>query len=128
MIKLISAYLVANVGVWAQTLKAGLKNSLDIAVIEQAKDVYFDKILELVNNLNLPDLEDGQGNYLREHTFEIIGRSDRTEFITDVAKNAVILRNQKVSAKARSKDFRYKEAPLVVAKGSVEVDMNTVDI
>ena len=33
-----------------------------------------------------------------------------------------------MSAKARSNDFRYKEAPLVVAKGSVEVDMNTVDI
>ena len=93
MIKLISAYLVANMSVSAQTLKAGLKNSLDIAVIEQAKDVYFDKILALVNNLNLPDLEDGDGNYLRENTFEIIGRSDRTEFITDVAKNAVILRN-----------------------------------
>lgn len=59
MIKLISAYLVANMGVLAQTLKAGLKNSLDISVIEQAKDVYFDKILALVNNLNLPDLEDG---------------------------------------------------------------------
>jgi len=33
-----------------------------------------------------------------------------------------------VSAKARSNDFRYKELPLLVAKGSVEVDMNTVDI
>jgi len=93
MMKLISAYLVAIMGVSAQTFKAGLKNSLDMAVLEQAKDVYFDKILALVNNLNLPDLEDGEGNYLRENTFEIIGRSDRTEFITDVANNAVILRN-----------------------------------
>lgn len=90
--------------------------------------MYFDKILTLINGISLPDLEDGDGNYLRENTFVIMGRSDRTEFITDVANNAVILRNQKVSAEARSRDFRYKVAPLTVAKGSVEVDMNTVDI
>ena len=97
-------------------------------MIEQAKDVYFDKILELINNINLPDIEDGDGNYLRQNTFEIKGRSDRTEFVTDVANNAVVLRNQKVSAEFRSGEFRYKAAPLLVAKGHVEVDMNTVDI
>lgn len=127
MIKLISGYLVAGVVVHAQTLKAGIKNSLDISVLEQAKDVYFDKILELINNLSLPDLEDGKGNYLRENTFEIIGRSDRTEFVADVANNAVVLKNSKVSAKARSSKFRYKEG-LLIAKGDVEADMNTVNI
>ena len=127
MIKLISAYLVAGVVVHAQTLKAGIKNSLDISVLEQAKDVYFDKILELINNLSLPDLEDGKGNYLRENTFEIIGRSDRTEFVADVANNAVVLKNSKVSAKACSSQFRYKEG-LLIAKGDVEADMNTVNI
>jgi len=30
---------------------AGLKNSLDISVVEQAKDVYFDEIVKLINNL-----------------------------------------------------------------------------
>jgi len=45
-----------------------------------------------------------------------------------VANNAVVLRNQKVSAEFRSGEFRYKAAPLLVAKGHVEVDMNTVDI
>ena len=33
-----------------------------------------------------------------------------------------------MSAVARSGDFRYKAAPLLVAKGHAEVDMNTVDI
>lgn len=45
-----------------------------------------------------------------------------------MSKNAVILANKKVSAVARSGDFRYKVAPLIVAKGHAEVDMNTVDI
>ena len=35
---------------------AGVKNSLDISVVEQAKDVYFDEIVKLINNLELPDI------------------------------------------------------------------------
>jgi hypothetical protein len=82
----------------------------------------------LINNLDLPDLEDADGNYLKENTFEIIESTKYVEFTTDVAKNAVILANKKVSAVARSGSFRYKVAPLIVAKGHAEVDMNTVDI
>lgn len=33
-----------------------------------------------------------------------------------------------MSAVAKCGDFRYKVAPLIVAKGNAEVDMNTVDI
>lgn len=39
-----------------------------------------------------------------------------------------MLKNKKVSAVARSGSFKYKVAPLVIAKGHAEVDMNTVDI
>ena len=39
-----------------------------------------------------------------------------------------MLKNKKVSAVAKCGDFRYKVAPLIVAKGNAEVDMNTVDI
>jgi len=46
-------------------LKAGLKTAIDISIIEQAKDAYFQEILKLINNIDLPDLEDGDGNYLR---------------------------------------------------------------
>ena len=30
---------------------AGVKNALDISVLEQAKDVYFDEIAKLINNV-----------------------------------------------------------------------------
>lgn len=39
-----------------------------------------------------------------------------------------MLANKKVTAVARSGKFRYKVAPLVVAKGHAEVDMNTIEI
>lgn len=114
--------------VFGSVLKAGLKTSLDLAVIEQAKDVYFQEILKLINNIDLPDIEDEDGNYMKENTFEILEQTDKCEFTTDVAKNAVVLKNKKISAVARSGKFRYKVAPLIVAKGHAEVDMNTVDI
>ena len=43
----------------------GLHASLDVAIIEQAKDVYMDKILEALNNLQLPDIvsEDGKSYF-----------------------------------------------------------------
>ena len=40
----------------AAAFLAGVKNSLDISVVEQAKDVYFDEIVKLINNLEIPDV------------------------------------------------------------------------
>lgn len=119
--------LVAQTGAQS-TLKAGLKTSLDISILEQAKDVYFQKILDLINGMDLPDLEDGDGNYLRGNTLEISELTTKVEFVPDVANNAVVLKNKKVSAVAKCAEFRYKLEPLIIAKGHAEVDMNTVDI
>jgi len=65
---------------------------------------------------------------LHENTFEIVEAVSKVEFTTDVPKNAVVLKNKKVSAVARSGKFRYKVMPLVVCDGHIEVDMNTVEI
>ena len=96
--------------------------------MEQAKDVYFDEIMKLISNVAIPDLEDADGNYLRDNTFTLEDRVDKVEFTTDVANNAIVLTCKKLTASFRSGEFRYKVAPLVVSKGHVEVDMNTVDI
>ena len=85
-------------------------------------------ILSLVNNLELPDLEDKDGNYLRGNHFEITGRADKVDFFADVANNAIVLDCKKINAVARSDEFRYKEAPLLVAKGHAEVDINTIEV
>ena len=42
------------------TSPSGIRASLDISVMEQAKNVYMDLILKTVNNLQLPDYNDGK--------------------------------------------------------------------
>ena len=39
----------------------GLTASLDIAVLQQAKDVYFDKILDIIRHVEIPDFAFDQG-------------------------------------------------------------------
>ena len=107
------------------TTTAGLKTSLDIAVMEQAKDIYFDEIVKLINIIPLPDFEDGKGNYLRGNSFVMSERTEKVEIFTDVSKNAMVLKCAKLSGVFRSEEFRYREL-LVVAKGHVEVDLNTI--
>ena len=109
-------------------LQAGLKTSLDIAVINQAKDAYFNAVLSLINDVTLPDKHKGNGDYFNDNSFHVIDHSKNVDFYPDPSKNAMVVRNRKVSAIARTKHFRYKVAPLIVAKGSAEVEMHTIDI
>jgi len=59
-------------------------------------------VLSLINNLDLPNEHDGSGNYFNDNTFTVYQHSKNVEFYPDVKKNAIVLRNRKVSAKARS--------------------------
>jgi len=105
-----------------------VKNSLDISVISQAKDVWFDKIISTLNGLKIPDVTDDKGNYLKDNEFFIEGRPDKVDFTTDVPQNAVVFSCKKITAKFKTKHFRYKVAPLLVSKGNAEVKMNTIGI
>jgi hypothetical protein len=42
----------------ADTFKAGTKSSMDVAILTEAKDVWFDKIIEVLDGLVIPDVED----------------------------------------------------------------------
>jgi len=107
------------------TTTAGVKSSLDIEVMEQAKDVYFDTVVKLINSIPLPDFDDGNGNYMRGNSFVLNERSDKVEIFTDVGKNAMVMKCAKLSGVFRSEEFRYREL-LIVAKGHIEVDLNTI--
>lgn len=65
---------------------------------------------------------------MRGNAFVIYDSPDQLEFLTDVNKNALVFYNRKLSGKFTNADFRYKVAPLIVAKGHSEVDMNTIDV
>lgn len=101
---------------------------MDISVLGQAKDVVFDSILNVINNLTLPDVKDAKGNYLNDNTFNVVGVVDEVNFYSDVANNAVVFSCEKITAAFRSGAFRYKVLPLVVSKGHVEVDMNQIGL
>lgn len=71
-------------------------------MLNQAKEVFFDEVVKIINNLPIPDLADDSGNYLKDNTFEIVEAQEYASFFTDVDKNAVILANKKISGKFRS--------------------------
>jgi hypothetical protein len=47
----IATMLAANVAFAQSTLKPGIKAAMDITVLEQAKDAYFDTVVGIINNL-----------------------------------------------------------------------------
>ena len=54
----------------ANSTTNGLTASLDIAVVEQAKDVYFDKIMQLIQSVQIPNYDDGD-IYLHDNSFTL---------------------------------------------------------
>ena len=105
----------------------GIKSGIDINVLSQAKDAYFNVVMNKLNSIKIPDIEmsDGSG-YLRDNHFVYESTADNVLFYTDIPNNALVLKCKKVTAVFYSNDFYYKAAPLVVAKGTLEVDLNTI--
>ena len=69
-----------------------------ISVIEQGKDAYFDSIVKIINNVQLPDVfaPNGKG-YMLENRFVLLERTSDVEFTTDIVNNAVVLTCKKLS-------------------------------
>jgi len=65
---------------------------------------------------------------MKDNHFYIEEIVDNVVLAPDVTNNAVTLTCNKLTAKFTCGNFRYKIAPLIVAKGDVEVDMNKVKI
>jgi hypothetical protein len=47
--------VAANFAFGQSTLTPGMKAAMDITILEQAKDTYFDTIVQVINNLSIPD-------------------------------------------------------------------------
>lgn len=123
--KVLTTALIVT-GAFAQSnLKSGIKASLDISVLEQAKDVYFDNIVTLINNLKIPDFEDNDGNYMRGNSFVLEQRTENVIIYPNTANNALVMRCEKLSGVFYNDAFRYKVWPFV-AKGHSDVIINTI--
>ena len=100
---------------------------MDIAVLEQAKDVWFDKIVEIVNTIQLPDLYGDKNHFLEGNHFYLNQRTSDVTITPDVANNAIVLKCNKLSGEFINDSFRYKET-IFIAKGHLKVEIDTVEI
>jgi len=126
MMKTIASIFMASTTYAAITnMTAGIHAALDILVLEQAKDVYFDNIVTVINSLSIPDVEDSSGNYAKGNSFVMDERSDNVIIYTDVPNNAIVMRCEKLSGVFYNNEFRYKEWPFT-AKGHSDVIINEI--
>lgn len=68
-------------------------------MVEQAKNVYFDEILKILNNLQIPDVDSSDGkDYLHGNHVSVQQDPSNVVFTVDQANNAVVLTANKLSA------------------------------
>ena len=107
---------------------SGVHAELDIAVIEQAKTVYFDNILKFLNNMQIPDITSSDGKtYLHGNHVSVAQAADNVLFEVDVPNNALKLTCNDLSANFYTDNFRGHEL-FFVATGNLEVEMKSMSI
>ena len=108
------------------TNMSGIHAELDIAVIEQAKDVYLDTILHYLNDMDLPNITSDDGkNYLHGNHLTVAQNANNVAFGVDVAKNAITLNVNNLTANYYCDDFRGHEW-IFVAYGHIHVELETI--
>ena len=125
MKSVLSTILLASSALGALNKTAGIHAALDILVLEQAKDAYFDNLVSFINNLTIPDVTDDKGNYFIDNSFVLDERTDDVLIYTDAPNNAIVMHCNKMSGVFYNGAFRYKQWPFV-ATGHSEVIINTI--
>jgi hypothetical protein len=125
--KLLSIPADEFVGLTDVKFSPGVTASMEVDVMQEAANVWFDTIIQVVNGLKIPDFDMGSGDYMNDNTFYIKQRVANVELYS-TSNNALHLNCKQLTASFKSNHFRYKVAPLIKAKGYVEVDMEKVDI
>ena len=110
----------------AQIQNPGLTASIDRAVISQAKDVYFEQILNIIRDVKVPDIPFDQG-YINGNTFVVTENSKNVNFTPNVSQNALIFSVTDLSGEFNCEHFKFKESVLV-ATGSVNVKMRNMSV
>ena len=113
-------------GIISATEGPGATMSIDIAIVEQAKNVYFDFVMNIINNLTIPEI-DFDGGYIKENEIHITETSKNVNISTDVADNGFEFRVDDLKAKFHSGQFKMKKL-LITAKGSIDVSMDEIDV
>ena len=90
-------------------------------MLQQAKDVYFDRIIDIIRHVQIPDFSFDQG-YVNGNTFTVVENSNNVKFSTDPVKNALVFSVTDLTCLFRVNEYKVKKFHLT-AKGSAEVWM-----
>jgi len=104
----------------------GIHASLDISILEQAKDVYTNEILKFLNNMALPNMDDGN-DYLHGNHITVSQSAANVLFDVDLPNNALTLTLNKLNANFYTDSFRM-HSWIFVATGHLEVIMDSINV
>merc|ERR1712166_14020 len=118
--KFVIAALCATVGAF----NPGLTLSTDFSMYNHAKDVYFDTVKDLVNNLTIPNLPI-PGGYLNGNAFHYDEK--KSDFKLEAGKNSIKFYADNLSGSFHSNDFRLKEL-IFIATGNIDAKIKKMSV
>ena len=68
---LIAAFMAVSATAQTSSTTNGVAGSFDISILSQAKDVYFQKLINLINHIEIPDLVQDKHDYLKQNSLVI---------------------------------------------------------
>ena len=103
--------------VLASAFDPGAELSLDIGVVEQGKDVYWNYVMNILKNTKIPDI-DFHGGYIHSNHFTVTEAADQVSITDDSKLNGIKLSINSLQATFKSDHFKYKKG-IIDCKGSV---------
>mmetsp|Transcript_1924 Transcript_1924/g.3333 ORF Transcript_1924/g.3333 Transcript_1924/m.3333 type:complete len:195 (+) Transcript_1924:32-616(+) len=100
----------------------GATASLEVDVLDQAKDVYFDYLLNILKKVEIPDI-DFKGGHIYQNSFSIAEQAQNVRIENVPASNAIKLSIDSLQAYFKSEQLKYKLS-ILTCKGTVAVDIS----
>jgi hypothetical protein len=73
-----------ELGMEAITFDPGFNIDINFDVLKNAGNVWFDQLVSVLNGITIPDVEFGNGNYMKDNHFYIEQRVDNVVLAPDV--------------------------------------------
>ena len=108
----------------ASAFNPGLTLSTDFTMYNHAKDVYFDTVQNLVNNLTIPDLAISGGHF-NGNTFHY--SEDKGDFNLEAGTNSVKFYANNLSGMFHVNDFSYTYF-IFTASGYIDAKINKMSV
>ena len=111
---------------FASAFDPGAEASLDIGVVEQGKDAYWNYVMNILANTKIPDT-DFHGGYIHDNTFSVTEAAGDVSITDDSALNGIKLSINTLEAAFKSNHFKYKKG-IIDCKGSVQAEISHMSV